>query len=77
MSVNVPDVDYQFLERVTVDGTYSSRSAAVSAGVKLLRERDMARDYAEDFARWRGSEDESLWESASGDGIEPSGESLV
>jgi Arc/MetJ-type ribon-helix-helix transcriptional regulator len=71
MSVNVPSVDYEYLERVTADGTYPSRSAAVSAGVRLLRERDMASDYAEDFARWRGSEDEALWESTSGDGIGP------
>jgi Arc/MetJ-type ribon-helix-helix transcriptional regulator len=69
MSVNVPQADYEFLQHLTADGTYTSRSAAVSAGVRLLRERELARCYAEDFALWNGSEDEALWESTSGDGI--------
>ncbi|MDR1151391.1 MAG: hypothetical protein LBK72_02745 [Bifidobacteriaceae bacterium] len=76
VSVSLPDADYRFLERVTSDGTYPSRSAAVSAGVRLLRERDMTGDYAEDYARWRGSADEALWDSTSGDGIEPSDEGV-
>jgi Arc/MetJ-type ribon-helix-helix transcriptional regulator len=77
MSVNVPEADYRYLERVTADGAYPSRSAAVSAGVRLLRERDLAEDYAEDFARWRGSEDEALWEATSGDGIRPDEQGLA
>ena len=65
--------DVAFLDAETAAGEYASRSAAVSAGVRLLRERALERSYAEAFREWNDHPDAGLWEMAVADGLVPTG----
>jgi Predicted transcriptional regulators containing the CopG/Arc/MetJ DNA-binding domain len=69
VSVSLPDKDVEFLDDQTSKGAYDSRSAAVQAGIRLLRERELADAYAGAFDDWSATEDESLWNDSAGDGL--------
>jgi putative addiction module CopG family antidote len=69
VSVSLSESDAAFLDQETRTGAFESRSAAVQAGIRLLRERELARDYASAFDDWSGSDDEKLWDGSSADGL--------
>jgi Arc/MetJ-type ribon-helix-helix transcriptional regulator len=68
VSINLPSEDYEYLEQAVTKGEFASRSAAVSAAVRLLRDYSLEDLYAEDFQTWADSQDAPLWEGTNGDG---------
>ena len=69
VSVSLSENDIDFLDKLTRDGTYASRSAAVAAAVRLLRQRDLTEAYADATKEWVASGEAAAWEGATGDGI--------
>lgn len=65
ISLSLSDADIAFLDEQTLAGEFASRSAAVQAAVRLLRESRLADAYAEAFGEW----DDAEWEGATSDGI--------
>ncbi|MDX2377219.1 ribbon-helix-helix domain-containing protein [Microbacterium sp. LRZ72] len=61
VSLSLSDTDIAFLDEEARSGAYASRSAAVQAAVRLLRESRLADAYAEAFREW----DEDGWDAAS------------
>lgn len=57
--------DWAFLDAQALEGRYPSRSAAVQAAVRLLRESRLADAYAEAYAT--GYDDE--WDAVAEDGL--------
>ena len=69
VSVSLSDEDLQFVDEQTQEGSFSSRSAAVQAGIRLLRERQYIDSYAAAWDEWDTSGDSALWDSPSADGL--------
>jgi Arc/MetJ-type ribon-helix-helix transcriptional regulator len=65
ISVSLPDEDVRFLDEQGVN-----RSAALHEAVALLRERQLADQYAEAFSEWEDSPDAELWDAAIADGLQ-------
>lgn len=65
ISLSLSDADIAFLDGETLSGAYASRSAAVQAAVRLLRESRLADAYAEAFGTW----DDDEWDASAADGI--------
>jgi Arc/MetJ-type ribon-helix-helix transcriptional regulator len=70
VSVSIPDEDVVYLQTLVDAGRFSSRSAALHAAVRGLRDRDRGADYAAAWDEWAASDDAALWESTVGDGLE-------
>jgi Arc/MetJ-type ribon-helix-helix transcriptional regulator len=66
ISVSLPEEDIRFLDEQGVN-----RSAALHEAVVLLRERQLADQYAEAFREWTDSPDAGLWDAATADGLLP------
>lgn len=67
LSVSLPDDDVAFLDQVVLERSLDSRSAALQAAVRALRERSMVEAYLEAYLE---SRDESrAWDSVTGDGL--------
>ncbi|GAA2882253.1 hypothetical protein Acy02nite_78500 [Actinoplanes cyaneus] len=64
ISVSLPDEDVRFLDE---QGT--NRSATLHEAVALLRDRQLAEQYAEAFTEWNGSADADLWDATTNDGL--------
>lgn len=69
VSVSLDEADVAFLDADVERGVYPSRSAAVGASIKLLRERELSQSYFEEFETWAVAGDSDAWESTSGDGL--------
>lgn len=69
VSVSLSSKDVEFLDQLARDGAYTSRSAALAEGVRLLRSRDLVAQYAEAIREWVGTEDAALWENTVADGL--------
>lgn len=69
VSVNIPDDDLRFIDAQAASGAFSSRSAAIQASIRMLRESRLVDDYAEAFDDWRGSADSALWAATDTDGF--------
>lgn len=68
ISVSLPDADVAFL-----DALAGTRSAAVSAAVKLLREQELEMQYAAAYQEWEASGEASAWDVTAGDGLDQPG----
>jgi Arc/MetJ-type ribon-helix-helix transcriptional regulator len=66
ISVSLPDEDVRFL-----DEQGANRSATLHEAVTLLRDRQLADQYAEAFGEWDNSPDADLWDTATSDGLAP------
>jgi Arc/MetJ-type ribon-helix-helix transcriptional regulator len=67
LSVSLPDDDVAFLDQVAFDRSLDSRSAALQAAVRALREQSMVEAY---FEAYLESRDESrAWDAVTGDGL--------
>ncbi len=67
LSVSLPDDDVAFLDQVAADRSLDSRSAALQAAVRALREQSMVEAY---FEAYLESRDESrAWDAVIGDGL--------
>ena len=69
VSVSLPDEDVAFVDAQTKAGRFESRSAAVQAAIRLLRDRQYLDSYAAAWDEWETDGDENVWESVAGDGI--------
>ena len=67
MSVSLSDDDVHLLDRLAAERG-SSRSAVLQQAVSLLRDQQLAQDYADAWTEWDDG-DGPLWDSASGDGL--------
>ncbi len=67
LSVSLPDEDVAFLDQVASDRSLDSRSAAVQAAVRALREQSMVEDYLEAYLEHR--DDSHAWDAVTGDGL--------
>lgn len=68
ISVSLPDADVAFL-----DALAGTRSAAVAAGVRLLRERELEAQYADAYREWEESGEAAAWDVTAGDGLDQPG----
>jgi Arc/MetJ-type ribon-helix-helix transcriptional regulator len=68
-SISLKAADLEFLDAETEQGHYPSRSAAVAAGISLLRAQRLTDSYAEAFEEWAASGDADAWETAASDGL--------
>jgi Arc/MetJ-type ribon-helix-helix transcriptional regulator len=64
ISVSLPEEDVRFLDE---QGT--NRSATLHEAVALLRDRQLADQYAEAFSAWSDSPDAELWNATTADGL--------
>ena len=69
ISVSLPRDDVEFLDDYVRSQGVGSRSAVVRKAVGLLRTSDLGAAYEETWQEWIDSDEESLWETAIGDGI--------
>lgn len=69
LSVSLTEDEVQFLDAATGRGEYSSRSAAVAAAIRALREQKMVQSYAAEFADPDIVRDLQVWDSTLGDGL--------
>lgn len=69
VSVSIPDEDVAFLDEYAQRAGFGSRSAVVQRAVRLLRSESLGDAYEEAFIEWSGSEDDTLWEQTSADGL--------
>lgn len=70
LSVSLPDDDVRFLDRYAEGHGIETRSAALQAAVRLLRESELAPAYEAAWSEWDDGDDAALWDRASGDGID-------
>ncbi|GLY05170.1 MULTISPECIES: hypothetical protein [Actinoplanes] len=63
ISVSLPEEDVRFLDE---QGT--NRSATLHEAVALLRDRQLADQYAAAFSEWHDSPDAELWDATTADG---------
>ncbi len=71
LSVSLPEKDVEFLDYYLKMHDLESRSAALQAALRALREVELEDAYEQAWSEWEGSEDAALWDSTVGDGIEP------
>ena len=69
LSVSLPDEDVEYLDAYARTQGLESRSAAVHKAVRLLRASELGAAYEAAWKDWVESDDGSLWDSATGDGI--------
>ncbi|MEO7015062.1 MAG: ribbon-helix-helix protein, CopG family [Leifsonia sp.] len=69
LSISVSDKDLEVIDAVARDHG-GNRSAVIHDMVRIFRELQAEDDYIKAFGEWEGSEDQALWQSASGDGLE-------
>lgn len=67
LSVSLSADDVHLLDRLAAERG-SSRSAVLQQAVSLLRDQQLAQDYADAWTEWDDG-DGPLWDSASGDGL--------
>lgn len=72
ISVSLEADEVAYLDRYASTHATGSRSAAVAAAIRALRETDLQQAYAEAFAQWRESGDADAWESVTADGLDRS-----
>ena len=69
LSVSLPDEDVDFLDTYAHAQGIASRSAVVHKAVRLLRASQLGAAYEDAWAEWSATEDATLWESTTTDGI--------
>jgi Arc/MetJ-type ribon-helix-helix transcriptional regulator len=69
LSVSLPEEDVAFLDQYAASRGFGSRSAAVHKAVRLLRASELGPAYEDAWADWSASEDSSLWEALTDDGL--------
>lgn len=71
LSVSLADEDVAFIDRYANDANMQSRSAVLRHAIALLRNDRLGDDYEAAWDEWYASGEAALWDSTSGDGIEP------
>ena len=70
-SVSLNDKDVEFLDYYVRTHDLESRSAALQAALRALRDLNLQDAYERAITQWDRSEDQALWDTTVGDGIEP------
>jgi Arc/MetJ-type ribon-helix-helix transcriptional regulator len=71
LSVSLSDKDVEFLDHYVTMHDLETRSAALQAALRTLRDLELEDAYERAWNEWYASEDAELWDSTVGDGIEP------
>jgi len=69
LSISLPDQDVEYVDRIAAEHN-GNRSAVIHDMVRLFREIRSEEDYRRAFDEWEGSEDQKLWDSTIGDGLD-------
>jgi Arc/MetJ-type ribon-helix-helix transcriptional regulator len=69
LSVSLSVEDVAILDRHVERAGLPSRSAALHQAVRLLRDIDLAADYAAAWDEWQAGGAESVWEQTVADGV--------
>ena len=69
VSVSLSEDDLKFVDEQTGAGAFVSRSAAVQAAIRLLRDRTYTDSYAAAWSEWEDSGDSAMWEPSAADGL--------
>lgn len=70
LSVSLSEKDVEFLDVYITAHDLETRSAGLQAALRALRDLDLQEAYEQAFEEWDGSEDQRLWDTTTGDGIE-------
>ena len=71
ISVSLDREDVRFLDTYARDHSCGSRSAAVGAAIRALRESSLTDDYVQAFSQWMESGEDQVWEPVVADGLGP------
>jgi antitoxin MazE9 len=71
ISISLASEDVAFLDEYARSLGVSSRSAVIQRAVRLLRATELGPAYAQAWEDWASEGDAEAWDSAVGDGIEP------
>jgi Arc/MetJ-type ribon-helix-helix transcriptional regulator len=71
LSVSMSDADVAFVDTYAAAHGVASRSGVLHEALGLLRNQELAADYASAWDEWADDADNAVWESASADGLEP------
>ena len=69
MSVRVDEQLAGFLERYQKSRGLKSRSEALEAAIRALRDKALEQEYALAMEEWDASDDAEAWDASSGDGL--------
>jgi len=69
LSVSLTDEDVALVDEYLSRSGLKSRSAVIQRALHLLRQPDMAEDYAAAWEEWAGSGEQEAWESTAADGF--------
>ena len=69
--LSLPDDDLAFIDDHVARHPGSSRASAIRDAIQLLREEELGEEYRAAFDEWHESGEDRLWNTVSGDGIEP------
>lgn len=72
-SISISREIAQFVETYQQENDVKSRSEVIERALKLLREKELQQAYYEAGQEWSASEDASLWEGTSADGLAETG----
>ncbi len=70
ISVSLDSEDVAFLDSYAFKHDKGSRSAAVAAAIRALRDEELEDAYSEAFIEWRDSGEQRVWESVVADGLD-------
>jgi Arc/MetJ-type ribon-helix-helix transcriptional regulator len=68
LSVSLPEEDVAFVDSFA-ENHHTSRSAVLHEAVLMLRQRDLADEYADAYAEWDENGDAIAWEGTVADGL--------
>jgi Arc/MetJ-type ribon-helix-helix transcriptional regulator len=69
LSISLPDADVRVLDDYVRDNPGATRSSALHAAVRALREESLAEQYRLAAEEWDGSKDAAAWDAVSRDGL--------
>lgn len=69
VSISLTERQLEFIDEKVERGVYASRSAAMAAAIRRLQERDLVREYAEEYEGLRASGEIEMWDSTLMDGL--------
>ena len=71
LSISLEEPLVAFLGKYQATHSVRSKSEVIAEAVRLLRERELEKQYAAAFEEWEASGEADLWEAVSGDGLSP------
>jgi Arc/MetJ-type ribon-helix-helix transcriptional regulator len=69
LSVSLTDEDVEIMDEYARTSGLTSRSAVIRRALHLLRQPQLADDYAAAWEEWAASGEQAAWDSTAGDGL--------